>query len=117
LDEITAHLVGFSRSRREPAGAKYYKLSKTELQQELKKLQKELLPVEREVNGPYLALRKAQQDYQSASEEQKFDALLRFLEARAALRKPQFRQQELRYHEIQNEFQAAQEAYVKLLEQ
>jgi len=111
VDEIAAHLMGYSQRRAEPAGAKYYKLPKAELQQELKKLQREVLQAERETNAANEALTKAAQAYyRSADGEKKFDALLRFLEAKAAVQKPQ-----RRYQELTGDFDAAQKAYVQLL--
>ncbi len=110
VDEIAAHLMGYSARRAEPAGAKYYKLSKAELQQELKKLQKEVLEAERQTLAADTALSQAGKAYDSATGDRKFDALLRLLEAEAAVQKPQ-----RRYQELKSDFEAAQKAYVQLL--
>ncbi len=56
-----------------------------------------------------LSLR-AQQAYEAASNEQKPEALLHMLEAEAAARKPM-----TAYRQVLNEFQAAQDAYRRLL--
>jgi hypothetical protein len=105
VDEIAAHLMGYS-----PPGAKYFKLTKTQLQQELKKLQKEVLEAEHEAQVATAAYQQVWQAYLSAKGDKKYDALLPYLEAKAAVQKPQ-----RRWQELNRDFEAAQEAYVQLL--
>ncbi len=93
-----------------PAATKYDKLCKKELQEVLKKLQKEVLVAQRKALQATKIRSGADKAYESASDEQKPDALLRMLESRVAAEQPVEH-----YSRLRRDFFAAQEAYLKLL--
>jgi len=93
-----------------PAATKYDKLCKKELQEVLKKLQKEVLVAQRKAQEATKIRNGAENAYKAASDEQKPDALLRMLESRVAAEKPVGH-----YSRLGKDFYEAQEAYLRLL--
>jgi type II secretory pathway component GspD/PulD (secretin) len=93
------------------AMAKYAKIrDKSQLQAELERLLHELAKSEQVVNETRQRARDAQNAYNAASDQDKPAALLRKLEADAASLKPAEH-----YSRIRAEFEAAQQAYSRLL--
>lgn len=93
-----------------PLANKYDKMEKNDLEEELKRLQKEVLVAERIAKKAREKTTKAKMAYQSASDDGKGDALLRKIEADAAGRKPTER-----FTQIRSDFDAAERAYFRLL--
>jgi type II secretory pathway component GspD/PulD (secretin) len=89
---------------------KYDKMKKNELQGELKRLQKAVLDVERTAKRAAQNATEARRAYESASDDEKADALLRMIEVAAASRKAvePFKQ-------VRSELDAAERAYSRLL--
>ena len=90
--------------------AKYERMSKKELREELLRLQNELLDAERVFKQIGRKATDAAEAYKSAPDDEKAEALLRMLEADAASRKPMER-----YRRVRSAFEAAQQAYLHLL--
>jgi len=93
-----------------PVVIKYDKMEKTQLQAELKKLQKALLVAEQAAKQAITKRDVAKKAYDTASNARKPDALLRMLEADAKSRKPVESLMKMR-----KDFGAAQQAYINLL--
>jgi hypothetical protein len=93
-----------------PIVTKYDKMAKKDLQEELKRLQEEVLDAERTAKQFAKKAADAARAYTSATDEEKADALLRMIEAEAAGRKPTER-----FRQIRADFDAAKRAYLQLL--
>jgi hypothetical protein len=93
-----------------PVVTKYDKMDKKALQEELKDLQKQVIVAKRTAEQAKEIADEAAKAYRSASDDEKPDALLRALEAKAASRGPM-----QMYKKTTSEFQAAQSAYMDLL--
>ena len=90
--------------------AKYAKLNKKNLQAELKRLQRQSLEAERAVLQARRKYIEADKAHKAAGDDEKGDTLLRVLEAKAAIRKPNER-----WRRIRTEFEVAQQAYLNRL--
>lgn len=93
-----------------PAATKYDKMAKRELQEELKRLQKEVLTAERAAEQAKKESEDAVKAYKLAGENQKGDVLLRMIEAEAKCHKPLENAKQLNA-----DFAAAKNAYLNLL--
>ncbi|MFC1453128.1 hypothetical protein ACFLSJ_07295 [Verrucomicrobiota bacterium] len=93
-----------------PVVTKYDKMEKKQLQEELKRLQAEVLVAERTVTQAKEKAAEAENACKSASDDEKPDALLRMIEAGVAEEKAK-----RPYHQIKGDFQAARRAYAQLL--
>ena len=93
-----------------PVVTKYDKMEKKDLQEQLKRLQKEILGVERAARQAREKAAEAARAYKSASDGAKADVLLRMIEANAASHKPTER-----FRQIRSDFDAAERAYLHLL--
>ena len=96
---------GFSR-----AVNKFDKLDKKQLQEELKRLQKEVLVAEQSSQQAAEKASHAAMIHKSASDDEKANALLRMIEANAARHKPSER-----YQRVRSDMRAAEKAYYRLL--
>ncbi len=88
--------------------SRYQKMSKALLQDEIKRLQKEVLAAERKVEQAKNYIKKASDAYEAASDEDKPEALIRLLDAKAAARKPCDACEKLK-----KDFLSAQAAYIE----
>jgi type II secretory pathway component GspD/PulD (secretin) len=93
-----------------PEKAKYDRLGKKNLQAELRRLQGKVLEAEGAVRRARRETTEAEKAHKAAGDDEKADALLRVLEAKAASRKPNERFRRIRW-----EFEAAQQAYLNRL--
>ncbi len=93
-----------------PVVTKYDKLQKTELREELKRLQKEVLFAEHTAEQAREEMGEAFSTYKSTSEDLKADALLRMIEAEANYRQPRDN-----CAQVNSDFNAAKRAYRNLL--
>ncbi len=89
---------------------KYESMEKKDLQEELRRLQKEALDAARMAKQVKEEAAEAARAYKFASDDEKADALLRMIEADAESHKPM-----RRYRQVQSAFGAAQRAYLHLL--
>jgi len=89
---------------------KYDKMEKKQLEEELKKLQKDVLVAEQTAKEACDQAGEAKEAYKSASDEQKPDALLRMIGADAKSRKP-----DEDYRQARENFEDARRAYLNLL--
>jgi hypothetical protein len=90
--------------------AKYDKMNKERLREELKTLQNEALGAERMAKQARANAAQAERAYQSASDAEKADALLHMIEADAASRKPMER-----LAHVSSDLAGAKRAYLQLL--
>jgi type II secretory pathway component GspD/PulD (secretin) len=93
-----------------PVVTDYERMDKKELQEGLKRLQKEVLVAERTAKQAKEKAAEGATAYNSASDDEKLDALLRMIEADAASRMPIER-----FKRIRSDFDAAKRAYFHLL--
>ena len=93
-----------------PVVTKYDRMEKQQLQNELKRLQREVLAARTTGQEAKQRAKEASSAYKSALDDEKPDALLRMLEAQAGSRKPM-----KAYSRILSDFQSAKRAYSKLL--
>jgi hypothetical protein len=115
LDEAASRPVPRSpedakKAKTTPKATKYDTMEGKDLQAELKRLQAAVLEARRMALQAGRTENAAQAAYRSAGDDEKADALLRLLEAKAAVRKPR----EL-FRRINAEFQTAQQAYLARL--
>lgn len=90
--------------------AEYRKLDKTQLQDELRRLQKELIVAESTARHADEQMAEAANAYNSAAEDRQPDLVLGMLEAEAKCTKPM-----KTFERLRKELDAAKQAYVKLL--
>ncbi len=88
----------------------YQALPKAQLQEELRKLQSEVLVMDQKLSEVRKAERRPMRAYQSASDDQKPDKLIAMLDAQSRTRKAM-----VACGKVNNEFRAAQQAYLQLL--
>lgn len=93
-----------------PVVSKYDKMQKKDLQEEVKKLQKEVLTAEQTARGVGVRAKEAKEAYNSASNDQKPDALLLMLEAGAKSHKSM-----VAFKQVQSDFDMAKRAYFNLI--
>lgn len=93
-----------------PVVNKYDRMEKKELKEALKDLQKHVLVAERAAKQAKENANEAAAAYESASDEEKPDALLRMIEADAASRNPMER-----YKQVRLDIDAAKRAYLNML--
>lgn len=93
-----------------PVIAKFERMSKPMLQEELKLLQKQVLEMERKAVWARSTAKKANAAYEFASDSQKPTALLRMLDAKAAETKA-----DKINNEMQRQFSTAKEVYLERL--
>lgn len=109
-DQNTAEAVPLVTHEAVPATTKYDKMDKKSLQEELKRLQKEILVAEHAARQAREDANKAGKAYATATDEKKPDLLLAMIEAQAKSEKP-YRS----FEQVRNDFDAAQRSYRKLL--
>ena len=90
---------------------RYERMKKEDLQEELGRLQGQILDAERTASQAKKTATIAARAYESASDDEKAAALLRMIEAKASSREPNERLQE-----IFLDFNAAKKAYLRLLD-
>ena len=89
---------------------KYESMEKNDLQEELRRLQKEALDAARMAQQVKEEAAEAATAYKSASEDEKADSLLRMIESEAKSHRPM-----RHYRQVQSAFEAAQRVYLHLL--
>jgi hypothetical protein len=91
--------------------ASFQSFSKAQLQEELKRLQRDVLAAQEKLTEAKEAEIQPTHAYQSATNEQKPDKLIPMLEAQSRTQRTV-----LSYNKIKEQFGAAQQAYLQLME-